>query len=156
MLPPRRRRAMSAGLALLLALAAGCGGGGNGTSVKIVFGDGATDHATADSAGGDGHIDAAPDVSTVGHCCALQIGDGSSALCGTLIMDAAPGLIEACLPQNSHGSYGRWTCGPGGEPPTCSNNGLSCGLGDPCTLVDVGCPGIVQTCELSPYTPPPG
>jgi hypothetical protein len=156
MQPSRRRRATTAALVLLLALVAGCGGGGgSGTSVRIIFGDGAADHGAADSAI-DGHAEAGPDVSTAGHCCALELGDGSTVLCAALDMDAAPGLVEACLPQNSHGAYGRWTCGTGAEPPVCGNNGLSCGLGDPCTLVDVGCPGVVQSCDFKPYTPPPG
>jgi hypothetical protein len=154
--PSRRRRGTAVAPALLVALAVGCGS--SGQPIQPIDGavdrasDGHTDAAHTDAA----HTDAVADVSIAGHCCSLQLGDGSSPLCGALNMDAAPGLVEACLSANSHGTYGRWTCGTGAEPPVCSDNGLSCGLGEPCTLVDVGCPGIVQTCNFKPYTPPPG
>jgi hypothetical protein len=140
----RRRRGTTAAPLLWVALAAGCGAGGARPPQPI---DGALD-AASDGRPGAVDPDAARDVSTVGHCCALELADGSSALCGDLEMDAAPGLVEACLPQNSHGTYGRWTCGAGPEPPVCGDDGLSCGVGEPCTLVDVGCRGIVQTCQL--------
>lgn len=152
--PSRRRRGAAVAPLLVLALAAGCGSGGVQASVKLVL-DGDSDSAS-DGPTDAAHIDAAPDVSIAGHCCALELGDGSSPLCGALDMDAAPGLIEACLTQNSHGTYGRWTCAAGAEPQVCSDNGLSCGLGEACTLVDVGCRGVVEKCDFRPYTPPLG
>jgi predicted small lipoprotein YifL len=137
-------------LALLLALAAGCGAAGPKSVLPPI--DGAADGRDSSS---DGPSDAAAVV--VGHCCVLQVtGAGpAGASCGEL-QDATLGITEPCLTANSAGTYGRWTCGAGAEAPVCGNNGLSCGVGDPCTLVDVGCPGVVQTCNFKPYTPPPG
>jgi hypothetical protein len=154
--PRRRRRGTAAALAFSLALAVGCGSSG-GPKPPVQPVDGALDHVTAVDAAVDGHHDAlAADAVIVGHCCVMQLGDASIPLCQALSMDAAPGLAEACLPQNTHGFYGRWTCGVGGDPPVCSNNGLSCAVGDPCTLLDVACPGVVQLCDFKPYTPPSG
>jgi hypothetical protein len=156
--PRRRRRGIAAALTLSLALALGCGSSGG--SKPPAQTDGAVEHARDSAA--DGHHDAlasdafSADAVIVGHCCALQLGDASTALCQALNVDAAPGLVEGCLPQNTHGFYGRWTCGVGGDPPVCSNNGLNCAVGDPCTLVDVACPGVVQPCDFKPYTPPSG
>jgi hypothetical protein len=148
--PGIRRRGTTVALALLLALGAGCGSGGSKGPVQPV--DGAVDGRDSSS---DGPSDAAAVV--VGHCCVLQTTDAAtaSASCGEL-QDATLGITEPCLTENSKGTYGRWTCGAGAEAPVCGQNGLSCGVGDPCTLVDVGCPGIVQTCDFKPYVPPPG
>jgi hypothetical protein len=62
------------------------------------------------------------------------------------------------LTSNAGGTYGRWTCGPGADAAQnqCDDNGLSCSVGEPCTLVDVGCPGVVEACAFTPYTPPSG
>ncbi len=146
--PCNRRNGTTAAVALLLALVAGCGqGSGFQVSVTLIQEDGASDFA--------GLPDGPSDAAVVGHCCALQVTDASTASCGALA-DATLGVIEPCLSENTKGTYGRWTCGAGAEAPVCGQNGLSCGVGDPCTLVDVGCPGIVQTCDFKPYTPPAG
>jgi hypothetical protein len=66
---------------------------------------------------------------------------------------------EPCWDSNPAGLYARWTCGsnatssdPGA--PWCSNDGLSCAVGDPCFLQDIGCPGTVIDCEY-PWYPTP-
>lgn len=147
--PGIRRSGTIVALALLLALAAGCGSGA-GSKGPVQSIDGAIDRADSSS---DGPLDAGGVV--VGHCCVLQMTDASGASCNE-VQDATLGISEPCLIENSSGTYGRWTCGAGAEAPVCGQNGLSCGVGDPCKLVDVGCPGIVQTCDFRPYTPPPG
>jgi hypothetical protein len=149
--PRCRRGETTVALVLSLALAAGCGSGG-GSKIAVQPSDGQVAVDGPDSSS-DGPSDAV--VVVVGHCCTLQATDASAAGCGGS-GDASLGFIEPCLTVNSGGTYGRWTCGAGGEPPVCGNNGLSCAVGDPCTLVDIGCPGVVQLCDFKPYTPPPG
>jgi len=152
-MPSSRNHRIAEAVAVALVLGAGCGPGGAKPSVQT---DGAVDRADVSS---ERHTDAAGDGPAdvvAGRCCVLQPSDASSPLGGGLDNDATLGVSEPCLKQNSHGTYGRWTCGAGAEPQVCSNNGLSCGVGDPCTLVDVGCPGVVQTCESEPSLPPPG
>jgi hypothetical protein len=117
--------------------------------------------------------DAAADVSDgaqaevgMARCCVLATDAGvnlsdqcSLAAHGVTGPDAAAlGLSEPCLSGNSGGTYGLWTCGAEADASQiqCRDNGLSCSLGDPCTLVDVGCSGVVQACVFTPYTPPPG
>jgi hypothetical protein len=115
--------------------------------------------------------DAAADVSDgaqaevgMARCCVLATDAGvnlsdqcSLAAHGVTQPDAAAlGLSEPCLGGNSGGTYGLWTCGAEADASQiqCSDNGLSCSVGDPCTLVDVGCSGVVQACVFTPYTPP--
>jgi hypothetical protein len=100
----------------------------------------------------------------MGRCCALQVADaaagdaattGAADSCSVLARHGI-GVVEPCLSSNSGGTYGLWTCGAASPQMQCGDNGLTCSLGDPCTLVDVGCPGVVQDCTVTPYTPPPG
>jgi hypothetical protein len=94
-------------------------------------------------------------------CCILQgVGAGDAAAtdaCSVLARNGL-GVSEPCLGSNTGGTYGLWTCGADADASQlqCSDSGLSCNAGDPCTLVDVGCPGVVQACGSSPGTPPPG
>jgi hypothetical protein len=97
-------------------------------------------------------------------CCALRVADaaagdaatsGATDSCSVLARNGI-GVVEPCLNSNSGGTYGLWTCGTASPQKQCGDNGLTCSIGDSCTLVDVGCPGVVQDCAFTPYTPPPG
>lgn len=111
-------------------------------------------------------VDASEDataLSSVAHCCAMVVagadaGDasasGASDNCSVLARHTL-GVVEPCLSRDSGAGFGSWTCGTD-LPAQCADNGLSCTLGDPCTLLDVGCPGVVQACTFTPDTPPPG
>jgi hypothetical protein len=139
-------------LAAVLALADGCG---QSSPAKIAV--------TLSEAGVDAS-DGASVPNSMGRCCALPpvdagSGDAAATLgaadnCSVIARNGL-GVVEACLSSNSAGTYGLWTCGTGSPQLQCGDNGLSCTVGDPCTLVDIGCPGVVQACTFNPYTPPP-
>jgi hypothetical protein len=147
-------------LVAALALAGGCGQSSPAKiSVKLNEIDGGVD-ATAASDGST-----APD--NMARCCVFamadagamrDVGDAAISLptdnCSVLARGSL-GVVEPCLSGDSGAGFGAWTCG-GGSQMLCANNGLSCNLGDPCTLLDVGCPGVVQACTFPRYTPPPG
>jgi hypothetical protein len=149
-------------LALVAALAFGGGCGQSSApkiAVKVIEGDGAIDASDAS----DGP--AVPN--SMGRCCALAVatvhasadaGDASVPLptdnCSVLARNTL-GVVEPCLSGDSGEGFGSWTCGTESPQLLCGNNGLSCNLGDPCTLLDVGCPGVVQACTFTPYTRPP-
>jgi hypothetical protein len=109
------------------------------------------------------HSDGARAEVAMARCCFLQVADagGNDAAatdsCSILARNGL-GVTESCLSSNEGGTYGLWTCGANADASQlqCSDNGLSCGIGDPCMLVDIGCAGVVQACGLPPYTPPPG
>lgn len=129
--------------ALLGALGAtfGCGShSGPAVSVMLVL-DGAADVS-----------DAAPPATTPARCCVLQVPDGSSAGNCTTLARNTLGVSEPCLQSHDGGGqYGLWTCGGADAAQTqCSDDGLSCQLGAPCTLQDVGCSGVVQVCVAQP------
>jgi hypothetical protein len=124
----------------------GCGSG-NGVkiSVKIIYGDSGSDGAPGPSDG------AAAEV-RVGRCCVLAVPDASASdSCSTLVRRGF-GVSEPCLPARDGGGgmYGQWTCGAATSPTQCTDDGLSCALGDPCTLSDIGCPGVVGVCGVPP------
>jgi hypothetical protein len=142
------RRALLAFVALM-ALADGCGQGGSAVKVSLTL--------TESDAGLDASDGATAEVA-MARCCALQVADAAASAtdnCSVLARNGV-GVVESCLSNNSGGTYGLWTCGTGSPQIQCGDNGFTCNLGDPCTLVDVGCPGVVQACSFTPYTPPPG
>ena len=94
--------------------------------------DGAPSDATASSTGADSDSPS----------------EAGAATCGPAGMPFGGQVTEPCLNSNAAGGYGRWTCSSG----SCANNGLSCVVGDTCTLVDVGCTGVVQACDY-PWAP---
>jgi hypothetical protein len=107
--------------------------------------------------------DGRPAEMAMARCCVSQIadaggGDAAATDSCSILGRNGLGVSEPCLSSNGGGTYGLWTCGAdaGASQLQCGDNGLSCSVGDPCTLVDVGCPGIVQPCAFTPYTPPPG
>jgi hypothetical protein len=131
----------------MLALTDKCGQGGSAVKVSVTLivsdaGSDASDGATAEMA--------------MARCCALQVADAGAAGSCLVLASNGLGVAEPCLGGNSGGTYGLWTCGTESPQMQCGDNGLSCNVGDPCTLVDVGCPGVVQACTFTPYTPPPG
>lgn len=123
-----------------LGAAIGCGGqSGPAVSVSLVL-DGAADVS-----------DVAPPVTPPARCCVLQVPDGSSAGNCTTLASTTLGVSEPCLQsQDGGGQYGLWTCGADAAQTQCTDDGLSCDLGAPCTLQDVGCGGIVQACNAPP------
>jgi hypothetical protein len=150
----------------ILALAAGlalAGGCGQGSSVKISV-------TLIESEAGVDASDGSSAPNSMARCCALAVagldagrsGDAGDAAiseptdnCSVLARHTL-GVSEPCLSGDSGAGFGSWTCGTASPQTLCGDNGLSCNLGDPCTLLDVGCPGIVQACTFTPYTPPPG
>jgi hypothetical protein len=149
-------------LALLgaLALAGGCGQGSSAeVSVRLIL--------TEAGAGSDAS-DGSSAPNSMGRCCSLAVpivdagrtGDAGDAAiskptdnCSVLARNTL-GVVEPCLSGDSGAGFGAWTCGTESPQMLCGDNGLSCNLGDPCTLLDVGCPGVVQACTFTPYTPP--
>jgi hypothetical protein len=144
-----------------LALAGGCGAGSSAT-VTV------TSIETEAGAGVDAS-DGPSAPNSMGRCCALAVampdagrtGDAGDAAiskptdnCSVLARNTL-GVVEPCLSGASGGGFGAWTCGTESPQTMCGDNGLSCNLGDPCTLLDVTCPGVVQACTYTPYTPPP-
>jgi hypothetical protein len=128
----------------LMIAAAGCGSSGGKSPSKD-----AASQADAPA------LDAGPKA----HCCALPTDGGAnlSSQCslaahGEGMADAAAtGLIEPCWNSGPAGTYGRWTCGSNLDAGlACADNGLSCAVGATCFLEDLGCPGVVQPCELQP------
>ena len=145
-----------------LALASGCG---QGPSAKISV----TLIETEAGAGVDAS-DGSSAPNSMARCCALAVavpdagglrdaGDAaiseSTDNCSVLARHTL-GVVEPCLSGDSGAGFGAWTCGTASPQTLCGDNGLSCNLGEPCTLLDVGCPGVVQPCTFIPYTPPPG
>jgi hypothetical protein len=146
-------------LVAVLALAGGCG---QSSPTKIAV------TVIESEAGVDAASDAPSASNSMARCCALVVADaggvgdaGDAAIseptdnCSVLARHTL-GVIEPCLSGDSGAGFGAWTCGTGSPQTLCGDNGLSCSLGDPCTLLDVGCPGVVQACTFTPYTPPPG
>ncbi len=142
-------------LAAMLAAAGGCGQTSPAKiSVTLIEGEAGVDASDGPSA-----------PNSMGRCCALAIagpdaGDasasGASDNCSVLARHTL-GVVEPCLSGGGGGAgFGYWTCGTESPQVQCADNGLSCNLGDPCTLLDVGCPGVVQACPFTPDTPPPG
>jgi hypothetical protein len=153
--PPVQRTIRA--LFAVLALADGCGQSSS-AKISVTF---IQTEAGVDASDGS----SAPN--TMARCCALMVADagglgdaGDAATskptdnCSVLTSNGF-GVIEPCLTGNSGGTYGSWTCGRESPETQCGDNGLSCNLGDPCTLRDVGCAGVVQACTFTPYTPPP-
>ena len=108
--------------------------------------------------------DGATVPSSTARCCAMAVaaadaGDaaasGASDNCSVLARHTL-GVVEPCLSRDAGAGFGAWTCGTESPQVQCADNGLSCNVGDPCTLLDVGCPGVVQACTFTPDTPPPG
>jgi hypothetical protein len=140
-------------LVAVLELAGGCGSSGKMSTTLLEGGAGAD--------ASDGPSDRA----VMARCCALPLADagfgdaaatlGAADSC-SLLAGNGFGVVEPCLNGNSGGTYGLWTCGTASPQMRCGDNGLSCSVGDPCTLVDIGCPGVVQACTFTPYAPPPG
>jgi hypothetical protein len=146
-------------LVAVLTLAGGCGQGSSATvSVTLIETEAG---AGVDASDGPG----APN--SMARCCALAVaipdaGRTGDAAIGELTDNCSVlarhtlGVVEPCLSGDSGAGFGSWTCGTESPQPLCGDNGFSCNLGDPCTLLDVGCPGVVQACTFTPYTPPPG
>jgi len=140
-------------LVAVLSLVASCGSSGKMSTTLLEGGAGAD--------ASDGPSDRA----VMARCCALPLmdagsGDAAATLgaadnCSVLAGNGF-GVVEPCLSVNSGGTYGLWTCGTASPQMQCADNGLSCSVGDPCTLVDIGCAGVVQACTFTPYTPPSG
>ena len=146
-------------LAAMLALASGCGQTSPvKVSVTLIETEAGVDAPSEDGA-------AVPNA--MGRCCAMAVpivdagrtGDAAMSLptdnCSVLARHSL-GVVEPCSSADGGAGFGAWTCGTGSPAARCADNGLSCNLGDPCTLLDVGCPGVVQACTFAPYTPPPG
>src|SRR6185437_13842924 len=141
----RMRRTILA-LAAMLALPGGCGQSAPPTIVvKVIEHEAGTDDA-------DG-----PASNSMGRCCAMALpivdgqrtGDAADAVislptdnCSVLARHTL-GVVEPCLTADGGAGFGAWTCGTTSPQMQCADNGLSCDLGDPCTLLDVGCPGVV-------------
>jgi hypothetical protein len=137
-----------------LSLASGCG---QSSPAKISV-------TLIESEAGVDALDGATAPDNMARCCAMAVagadagdasGPGASDNCSVLARHTL-GVVEPCLNRDSGAGFGAWTCGADWPQAQCADNGLSCNLGDPCTLVDVGCPGVVQACTFTAYTPPPG
>lgn len=141
-------------LVAVLALADGCGQSSPAKiSVMLIESEAGVDASDGSSA-----------EAVMGRCCALQVADaaagdaatsGAADSCSVLARNGI-GVVEPCLNGNSGGTYGLWTCGTSSPQMQCRDSGLTCSIGDPCTLVDIGCPGVVQDCAFTPSTPAPG
>jgi hypothetical protein len=110
-------------------------------------GDGPNERAVAPSFDGS----AGPPA----RCCRLLDADADAGDNCAVLSRSGTGVTEPCLDDNLVSSYGVWTCGADAGL-QCTNNGLSCAVGDPCTLLDEGCQGVVQDCFFPWYTPHPG
>ena len=144
-------------LVAVLALAGGCG---QSSPAKISV----TLIETETEAGVDAS-DGSSVPNSMARCCALAVAradaggmrdSGDAAIseptdnCSVLARHTL-GLVEPCLGGDSGAGFGSWNCGTESPQLRCADNGLSCDLGDPCTLLDVGCPGVVQACTFTPY-----
>ena len=80
------------------------------------------------------------------HCCAIaNVFSNSSSKCRAL---SSPAVIN-CDDRNPW-LAARWTCGTAAA--WCTDNGRSCAVGDPCTLLqDSSCAGVVQECAYPWY-----
>jgi hypothetical protein len=110
-------------------------------SVRIIYGEAGTDGAQGLSDGATAEVPA-------GRCCVLAVPDASATdNCSTLARHFL-GVSEPCLPARDGGAgrYGQWTCGAATQEVQCTDEGLSCALGDPCTMPDIGCQGLVAAC----------
>ena len=135
-------------LAAVLAFADGCG---QSSSARISV-------TLIESEAGVDASDGSRAPNSMARCCAMagtsaDAGDASAAgttdNCSVLARHTL-GVIEPCWSRDSGAGFGAWTCGTDSPQPQCANNGLSCNVGDPCTLLDVGCPGVVQACTFTP------
>lgn len=135
-------------LAAVLALAGGCG---QSSPAKISV-------MLIETEAGVDASDGSRPPNTMARCCAMagtsaDAGDASAAgasdNCSVLARHTL-GVVEPCLSRDSGAGFGSWTCGTESPQLQCADNGLSCNLGDPCTLLDVGCPGVVQACTFTP------
>jgi hypothetical protein len=146
-------------LVAVLALADGCGSSSPKISVRLVESEAGVDASLATD-GADG----ASVRNSMARCCALAValpdaggvrdaGDAAISAptdnCSVLARHTL-GVVEPCLGGDSGAGFGSWTCGAASPQLQCADNGLACNLGDPCTLLDVGCPGIVQACTFTP------
>ena len=149
-----RRTILALGAAL--ALAGGCG---QGSSAKVSV----TLIETEAGAGVDAS-DGPSAPSSMARCCALAVATpdagrradaGDAAIseptdnCSVLARHTL-GVVEPCLSGDGGAGFGAWTCGTASPQTLCGDNGFSCNLGEPCTLLDVGCPGVVQACAFTP------
>ena len=140
-----------------LALAGGCGESAPAKiSVRLIESEAGVDASDAS--------DGASAPITMGRCCALAVavpdaggmrdaGDAAISAptdnCSVLARHTL-GVVEPCLGGDSGAGFGSWTCGTASPQLQCADDGLACNLGDPCTLLDVGCPGVVQDCTFTP------
>jgi hypothetical protein len=121
---PRRRGGVKTAIAALMLLAAAC----------------------SDSAGSPRYFDSGTDATDAAvdtpprHCCMA-----STATCAVQFPPT-----ESCQPPPSDpdagfSQYGHWSCASG----TCSDDGRSCSVGDPCSITDVlvDCTGVVVECR---------
>ncbi len=146
-------------LVAVLALAGGCGSSSPKISVRLIESEAGVDAASASDAS-----DGASAPNSMGRCCALAVvfpdaggmrDAGDAAIpqptdnCSVLARHTL-GVVEPCSGADSGAGFGSWTCGTTSPQLQCADNGLSCHLGDPCTLLDVGCPGVVQACTVTP------
>jgi hypothetical protein len=146
-------------LVAVLALADGCGSSSPQISVRLVESEAGADASSASDA-----ADGASVPNSMARCCALAVAvsdawgtqdAGDAAIsqptdnCSVLARHTL-GVVEPCLGGDSGAGFGSWTCGTASPQTMCGDNGFSCNLGDPCTLLDVGCPGIVQACTFTP------
>ena len=146
-------------LVAAMALADGCGSSSPKISVRLIEGE-----AGVDAASGSDASDGASAPNSMGRCCALAVavpdagemrdaGDAAMSQptdnCSVLARHTL-GVVEPCLGGDSGAGFGSWTCGTDSPQLRCADNGLSCNVGAPCTLLDVGCPGVVQACTFTP------
>ena len=138
-------------LVAVLALAGGCGQSSPKVSVTLIESEAGVDASDAS--------DGSSAPNSMARCCALVVadtGDAGDAATSkpadncTVLARHTLGVVEPCLSGDSGAGFGAWTCGTESPQTLCGDNGLSCNLGDPCTLLDVGCPGVVQACTFTP------
>jgi hypothetical protein len=150
------RRALLVVPAFILS-AAGCGGQSSSSfKVMVTVSEGDTKVDVVDSAAPEVVITPPP----MARCCVMPApaahdgGDAATSndTCSILARNGF-GVSEPCVTGNEAGLYGVWTCGADASVTACGDRGLACSVGDPCTLLDVGCPGVVQVCATPP---PPG
>ena len=149
-------------LVAVLALADGCGSSSPKIAVRLVEGEAGVDASEVSDASDASDASRAPN--TMARCCALAVAvpdagrmrdAGDAAIseptdnCSVLARHTL-GVVEPCWGGDSGAGFGEWTCGTASPQTLCGDNGLSCNLGDPCTLLDVGCPGVVQACTFTP------
>jgi hypothetical protein len=96
------------------------------------------------SAGDAAVADSGQDAMTVrkAHCCSVtDVFTNSKSAC-----QLASPMVIPCDTMNQYEAF-RFTCGTSAD--YCTDNGRSCAVGQPCTLVQLGgeCTGVVQECD---------